>query len=134
MTEKLVLSADQAVALLRKVVYGREDYLYERFPPSASLGSDDAGYCLNFDQHGNPSCVVGHVLVEMGLSFEEAEVLHIATNKAIPNVASILNEYGQFGWSFSREAVNVLTEAQVAQDDGRTWGEALAMAERAAGY
>lgn len=132
MTEKLVLGSDQAVALLRKVVYGREEYVYERFPASANLGSDDAGYCLNFDLDGNPSCVVGHVLVEMGLSFEQAEVLGIATNRAVCTVVPILNEYPEFGWSFSQEAENVLTAAQQAQDDGRPWGEALEEAERVA--
>lgn len=124
MTEKLVLDAPQAVAMLRKVVYGREDYVYVR--PS------NAPYCVNFTDEGQPSCVVGHVLAELGLTFEVAELLEIKGNIAIRSAAGKVNKCPDFGWALTEAAVQVLAAAQLVQDDGRTWGEALGRAEACA--
>lgn len=124
MTEKLVLDAPQAVAMLRKVVYGREDYVYVR--PS------NVPYCVNFTDEGQPSCVVGHVLAELGLTFEVAELLGVESNVAIMSAADKVNECPDFGWTLTEAAVQVLTAAQLVQDDGRTWGEALGRAEACA--
>lgn len=94
--------------LLRAIAEKGEDYVY----PLANANSA----CLYFEDDGQPSCIVGHVLHYMGESHG-------------PEGASAYVAVRNFGWSNAvREG---LLKAQRAQDDGRTWGEALAEFDRA---
>lgn len=123
MSDRRNLSGQEAVLLLRKVVFEKgPEYVY---PPDIM---ERFGSCQNFLDE-QPSCVVGHVLHALGLDLETATGLNISGGIAAEAVTRDLNEH-PFGWHFSREATNVLTSAQNLQDMGAPWGVALEYAER----
>lgn len=101
----------RAVALLREVVaeYG-EEFIYD-----GSTAAD----CV-YMRDGEPSCLVGHALYRAGERvFEEGMCPSLAARTV--NVTS--------------SADAVFSAAQDRQDNGATWGEALAAAlARAAEY
>jgi hypothetical protein len=134
-----VKNATDAIEALRQVVAGREDYVY----PGAAFGE-----CFNFQsiqetpyysgvpgpreartpEDLKPSCVVGHVLDLWGLDRKYWFAVEGGIGTSCGELRDIWREHGDV-FRIDGEAETVLNCAQVAQDRGRTWGEALASAE-----
>jgi hypothetical protein len=112
------IDATRAIELLREVVAeSGEDYRYELietpYGPVCHYAHDDA-----------PSCLVGHALHRAGVTVEQLASLdkhdnHIASVE-LPAEVEITDE-----------AQDVFAVAQDTQDDGKPWGVALSVAERA---
>lgn len=97
-----------------------EDYVYEQRKP------DDFGETCDYIRDGQPSCIVGHVLVAAGvrpevLSNHEGEGAYSAIN----TLAHCGGQEGLIEWAADNDLRSALNDAQGAQDAGRTWGEAL---------
>jgi hypothetical protein len=90
-----------------------EDYVY----PRRETSEDEIGWGgCDYIRDGQPSCIVGHVLVAAGvdptaLSLEEGQSAWTVTARLLP----------EWGTDIQR----ALDSAQSAQDQGMTWGEAL---------
>lgn len=121
MSEPLILDGKKAVALLRLVVFEKgADYVYVRPNP-------DRDTCVNFHD-GQPSCIVGHVLANLGVTGEKAEEFGIAGSQGVYDAVRSINA-SDLPWTINSEACLVLGAAQAVQDAGGTWGEALEAAE-----
>lgn len=105
------LDRETALRLLGEVVadFG-EDYVY----PTELR--DVEGVCLYWAS-GKPACLVGHVLHRWGVDVE----LLKGGAYDLPNQGVALTE----------DALEVLADAQRAQDQRMTWGYALERAQRA---
>lgn len=113
-TEQYVLRLmEEAVALKGS------DYVYGHIPADED---DQAGSC-RYIVDGQPSCIVGHVLVAAGV--EPAEVTRHEGGAAFSIVPHLT------GWP--QEVVDALDSAQKAQDGGLSWGEALGSFRRGLG-
>src|SRR5689334_18954409 len=67
--------------------------------------------------HGTqPGCLVGHVLIRLGAS---AGMLSLQEGQPADQV-----DYNSLGLSIPPSAIQALQEAQSAQDEGQTWGQA----------
>lgn len=77
---------------------------------------DDTGSC-RYRYEGKPSCIIGHVLDRLGFGVGESW----EQTKA----SFVLRPLGA-----SPSVQRLADAAQLAQDEGRSWGEALAEAER----
>lgn len=110
------LDGATALRLLREVVAERPDYVYE--PPA------DAHELCVYQSHGEPSCVVGHVLARAGwpvralIELDRTGVSAGLLHQRLDGV--------------TEQAATVLAVAQNWQDVGgdHTWAGALAAAER----
>lgn len=118
MSDLKVINAQQAFDLLAKVVEGREDFVYYR--------KVDYGTACVYFENLEPSCIVGHVLAELGLTAADVETFNVF---AFINIRS---ELEQFGLRFTEKASDVLFAAQYTQDGAgnpddatHSWGEAL---------
>lgn len=122
MTGPKILTGEGALGLLRLVVFEKgEGYVY---PNSVNRVEG----CRNFED-GQPSCIVGHVFAKLGVTYDDAVNASIDGTKGVRWSTNCLEKSG-FEWSFSRNAIKVLSSAQSWQDRGATWGEALAAAEK----
>jgi hypothetical protein len=81
-------------------------------------------YCAYFNGRGAPSCIIGHVFAYKGLT--KANVGRLNTENGVVSLT-----WSGF-LSVDDQTEEILKEAQNAQDAGKTWGEALAAAERVA--
>lgn len=105
-------------ALNQAVATKGHDYVYrkEEMPE---------GGCWNVNEDGTePSCIVGHALAWLGVPLEC--MTGSVRGASIPVLDSSLTRRGIIGTS--REAVDLLSEAQVNQDKGVSWGESVARA------
>lgn len=124
MTEKMILDAEGALRTLRLVVFEKgADYVY----PEA-LRISDMG-CRNFFNEA-PSCIVGHALNMLGLSYEAAVAAKVTDGMGIYSTAARLDGFSDFEWEITNEAMTVFATAQSHQDNGHSWGDALAASER----
>jgi hypothetical protein len=105
------ITAAQAIKALRKVVKGKENYVYEK------VGGTQCLYL----QDGKPSCGVGHVLVKLEVPID-------LISKVENRNANVI---GFHGIPISDDAAFVLGRFQNCQDTGGTWGQALRQAEEA---
>lgn len=118
----MVLDGKGAIGLLRLVVFEKgADFVYEK------VSRDGVLLCVNFSD-GQPSCIVGHVLANLGVSGEVADRLDISGSYTPGEVATVL-EKRKYEWQLDDDAVGILYTAQGRQDEGASWGEALADAE-----
>jgi hypothetical protein len=116
----IIIDEQWAMSLLAEVVsdFG-EDHIYENDGLQAPLAS-----CVNVAD-GQPSCIVGHVLVRAGIpvsTFYENNAVETGmygTYSAFKNGVADITE----------GAYMILAAAQRAQDDGHTWGEAYEAAQ-----
>lgn len=84
----------------------------------------DGGYCYNVWE-GEPHCIVGHVLVRLGVPVEWFE----KDNRNIDDVGDVCkNLFLQGLFEFEEEARDLLGDAQVFQDSGDTWGVSVTRA------
>jgi hypothetical protein len=124
-SEPQPIDGARALQLLREVVAERPDYVYR--PPNAA--SDDAMEPCVYQHGGQPSCVVGHVLVRAGRPITALTVLD---DEGVS--ASMLNSFDgtieEIAADILREAQRIQDRAWFRHDDTATWGAALASAER----
>lgn len=109
------LDGPTALRLLREVVAERPDYIYAH--PSRA--------CVHVYK-GQPSCIAGHVLVRAG--FDPATIE--AKVDQYGNGAQVFADV--FKGQVTENAVRILRAAQIVQDGGQTWGDALEAAESTA--
>jgi hypothetical protein len=104
------IDAEEALALLERAVAEKgENYID---PNSETTG------CIYFDyQSHQPCCIVGHLLHYKGVGYDD---LGHSLNMDGPVVG--VNEHISI---FTDLAQLILVSAQLAQDRGDTWGEAL---------
>ena len=120
------ISARRALELLTDVVdKAGEDFVYEHQDMTDLRGALEHGGppkgCRYVDGD-HPSCLVGHVLVRAGASLE-------ALNK-LDKLGASAKSLADFGIRVDENASKVLGTAQLAQDGGKSWGEALRLARQ----
>lgn len=123
------ITAEQAIEALRKVVAGNEEFVYELKSDAdrADQGvNKNDGSCF-YEWDGKPSCIVGHVLAELGASIGVLRHLDTRQTAGIKASRQALSEQNIFTTS---AAIDILHVAQYVQDRGSSWGEALADAEQ----
>lgn len=109
------VSDDEIMTTLRDVVAKRPDHVYE------PLNGETCVYVAD----GAPSCLVGHVLVPLG-----ASLLHLAEADTGMVPANGVRDVARLaGLDISETAGEALDAAQMAQDTGHLWSEALSRAE-----
>ena len=120
---------DQTLAMLQEIVdrIGL-DTLYEDIR-AIDLSGVREGACFNVHKRNDgtvvPGCIVGRLVVDH---------LHIDPNDIWEGYASSSSYTlmhwveGEYGHSFSKDALELLELVQNHQDNGRTWGEALYIA------
>lgn len=110
---KRITTEDALRALEEAVAEKGEDYTYPRVP-------DKNGYpSCYYVVDGAPSCIAGHALRRLGVPLP-------ALTQFEGTVPSGLAAAGAF--DAEEGALDALDEAQRIQDQGGTWGEALAEA------
>lgn len=121
------LTADRAIELLREVVAeAGGDFVYK----------NEEGYrniCWYWHSGaGKPGCVVGRVLHRHGWSQADlVKIEGLAIEVAENTHEELGDSLGFIHGNVTEDAQRVLRVAQMAQDDGSPWGEALAKAELA---
>lgn len=119
-TYALPLTREAALELLDAAVADRgADYVYiNPYGESPSRGGENNVDCYNYDPDTlAPSCIVGHAF-------------HAVLGEEIRRLRA-QSSAGQLDSYFAtEEARAVLTRAQVVQDHGGTWGEAVVAARR----
>ena len=105
----LLTTEEVREALVDVVLSKGVDYIY---PEDEKI----AGSCVYRTHDGDPSCLIGHLLVAVGATnlIEEAtSAFDLTSNKLTDSTTAF-----------------ALTQAQSAQDDGRSWGYALSEFDR----
>lgn len=119
MTE--TINAQQALQMLREAVAAKgADYVYRE------QDRDDGGFvqCVYFEGDGSPSCIVGHVLAQLGKREQDLRFEGSSTPNTV-GIESVLVD----GVELDMGARRVLGAAQRKQDGGATWGAAVLYAE-----
>ncbi len=117
-----LIGTAQALELLDKVVQAKgADYVYPGQP---------GDLCFNFETDGAPSCIVGHVLADLGLTYERASRLKVVGSSGAHDTVQYLVADG-FPYTFSVGAMCALYVAQTVQDQRESWGAALDAARKA---
>jgi hypothetical protein len=116
----------RAIALVREVVAGNEDHIYEYKPDL--VGGDDGGpsACV-YEYNGSADCLIGQALYKAGAPIEVLRRLNECGAIYSHMVKPLLEEFDIF---LTPQAIDVFSAAQGCQDQGDTWGEALRVAER----
>lgn len=118
------LTYDRALSLLNAAIAEKgEDYKYPKNPSVF-------GGCVYFDPDTRqPSCIIGHVLAYLGLTAEDMEI-----DSPLPDIDSrnalafaSLVEEGDIQVDSPRTEA-LLQVAQEQQDQGSSWGDAVAAA------
>ena len=107
-----MITDEQFIQAMHDVVKGREDYVYE-FP-------DGPFSCVYVDSENNPSCLIGHALIKCGVGIE-----FFTDTYNLESAASLLPKF-----KLSKKVVRAAEEAQEAQDNAETWGDALEVFDR----
>jgi hypothetical protein len=112
-TEELVIEKLEEII----AEYGA-DYVYER----VSCPENDWTACV-YVHHGEPSCLVGHFVSRIGLD--------VTALDGCTETSYWMADYFRTDQvMFTISALDALREAQIEQDCGKTWGEALEGAHR----
>lgn len=95
------------------------DYVYEAGP---------LGAC-NYIRKGEPSCIVGHVLVKVGVPVKRLKVADgpFGGGMGAHVLLDGLKEEGVI--QFDGSVRSLLREAQYSQDNGNTWGRSVEVAK-----
>ena len=115
------IDARRALEMLIDVVdqYG-EDTVYEKVPlTQGNQVIEVGGTGCRYQYQRQPSCIVGHVLHRAGVPMDVLENLDMSGSPA----GSI------YGTVKDPDARTVLDAAQIKQDAGETWGDALRAAK-----
>lgn len=94
------------------------------YPPKVLLNENSdwrsSGACVNLLPDGSPACIIGFAATHAGLPIDRE--------------SNVLSADYEHGWGLSRRVLMALLEAQKEQDNGHSWGEALAAAEKELSY
>ena len=101
---------------LARVVASKPEGFTYKMRPDPDLNLDDYLTCL-YVWDGKPDCIAGHVLVELGVP---VHVLSPWEGNACDCVSASMG--------MPMTSADVLRSAQIAQDQGHSWGEALVAA------
>lgn len=120
MTERTPFTLDQVLDAAREAVNEKgSEYIYP--------GAGSACFYATYNE--KPSCIVGHVIFK--LDPEAFATIATAEREGGESKAATDLEYSD--WLpdnfWTADAATAMQYAQVAQDEGATWGDALAAAE-----
>lgn len=122
-----MIDAEQALQLLQTQVTKKGDgYIYkaeERPVPDAKVN------CVYYEQDQTPSCIVGHILDDLNVDSKKITTEFNTKGLWLLNESSVNELNKELKLGLTPEAESVLTSAQIAQDNGHTWGEALIAAK-----
>lgn len=110
------IDANKAIALLREVVAGNEDFIYVM---------EDA--TCTYVRDAKPSCLIAQALAKAGVTVEQLREMDAQIDR--PKGTVILGVTLPNGIEITGPAREVFSAAQKAQDQARPWGEALKNAE-----
>lgn len=100
--------------------YG-EDYVYNGYD---NVGREEGGMnCAYLNSDGTPSCLIGHVLLRLGVPKEQFRTANFCTVGTFAEIAHL---------PVGHAALYVMRKAQAVQDERGTWGAALLAARDAA--
>lgn len=121
------INAYEVLRLLTKAVNLKgEDYVYPR---------KSSGMACHYAFNGEPDCIVGHVLVDLGIPVEDLMFRPGALTAADIARGSIGTNFADleawYGLKFTKTAEEMLVKAQFCQDIQHTWGWALEEARKA---
>jgi len=110
-----------AIEMIDEVVRGHESHVYKKHSGS--------GLSCHYAWDGQPDCIVGHVLVKVGVtveSLEYGESREVTPGKyAMGDASEVLELLRKDGIvEFDDDAQMYLTRVQYHQDDETPWGEA----------
>lgn len=116
----VVITLEMAVEALDYAVQLRgEDYVY----PEEWRDENNLGGC-QYVVNGKPACIVGVALDYLGVALQDQN----GAAHSLPDIWGLdVVDYEHF------RVGDLLWQAQVVQDSGETWGEAVADAKAAAG-
>lgn len=114
------LTGRRAIELLREVVAGKEDFVYEAPDPELKL-------CV-YTYGGACSCLVGHALLKAGYDIEQIRALDVVRDGLPTGAGDIPNHLPDV----THAAADIFDAAQAVQDNGQTWRNALDSAESVA--
>jgi hypothetical protein len=114
------ITAQDMAQLIHNIADKTPTFIYPLNP------SNNEELCLYKWPTGEPACLIGHVLAELGLLDFAVE------GRAADTVLGIINN-NDTGYTFTEGAADIAMEAQRIQDMGQTWeaaaSSALQMAE-----
>jgi hypothetical protein len=117
-----LVTAKKAIAALREEVRGNEEYRY--IPPGGTEGFPRR--CV-YAYNGEPSCLIGKVLVRLGASVDQLQQLD---GLLFASADTLYDEHASdIGIAVDENAAQIFSAAQSRQDAGYRWDEALARAE-----
>ena len=109
-----VIKYDEVVDMLKAIVAGKEDFVYERVESVCLYWTNGE------DGTRDASCLVGHVFQALGVLSD----LPLWYQNSDANVTvGVLKQKGVI--NFTRKARALLMAAQGRQDEGTPWGEAV---------
>lgn len=127
------LSFEDAVLGLKKALAVKgEDYVYEQ-PVFESPSGYTAQRCAYFTPQGAPSCIVGHIMADLGHTVDDLDAPDELFEKTRNVGTDAPRALKHLGYTLDSRAIEVLANAQALQDGGRPWGEAVTDAIAAAG-
>lgn len=108
------------------------DGLVEEFGSDYVYTKSEFGKC-DYVRDGEPSCIVGHVLVKVGVPIERLRQADTACFGGGIGAGKLLIELEDEGTlKYDSYARVLLRQAQDAQDDSIEWGEAVKYGKRCA--
>lgn len=115
--EQIVTAAREAVA--EKGV----EYVYQK-------GGGELSACYYATPDMKPSCIVGHILAKIAPEAFEDVAAHERKPDPDYNGTGIKRVADELNLGFTPDQVYRLNQAQIQQDRGDTWGEALRAIEK----
>ena len=119
------IDARRALELLIDVVdqYG-EDTVYEKIVDLRAGSDPDSNYSPGcwYEYNNEPSCLVAHALHNAGVPLHVLRQLDLGGHAAAE--LDVL-DVGDLSEHVTEDAARIFNTAQVYQDNGDTWGEAL---------
>ena len=122
---KLTIEYEPAVTALKNAVYVMgEDYVYEPEENEALLSDG----CVYFDVEGQPSCLIGHVLSDLGMTSFEPESVENSSSVSTLIARGVLKVDDIDPLSGSSKTAALLAYGQSLNDNRSPWGEAVTQA------
>lgn len=137
MTTVMLTKANVLEQLRAAVVLKGKDYRYTKDKANLIQGSETCVTDYAYERDGQPSCIVGHVLIGLGVDpavFLKDYVNPTADEVSTVNATKFEHCHDILPIAAENNAVlKALIAAQRRQDQGMTWGEALVAAKYALG-
>lgn len=117
------------------------DYIYPATPEEFLYDDETETYkpSCEYVRDGAPSCLVGHVLADLGLPLDTLRKYdetpggtgaYTLIRDLLAEGAIEIEGFDGRDYGLARQpVVNLLTDAQSHQDGGKPWGEAVALAQ-----